>query len=314
MASYREMEKMAAEMLERAGVPDADYDAGVLLRFAAGMDRTGYLLHREEPVPGNVAVKFLEMARRRAERIPLQHILGEAWFMGLPFFVSEDVLIPRQDTETLVCAVLDDRKEHAGGSLLDLCTGSGCIAVSLAALGHFDAVTASDLSEAALAVARKNAERNLKAGWEIRSYTRSGEDGNFEEKTAGRRMDLVCCDLFSGLGGRRFDVITANPPYIPDGRIEGLMPEVRDHDPRLALAGGADGLDFYRRIAGESPAHLRRDAGIYLEIGAEQAREVTELLEAAGFRDIRIIRDDAGNDRVAAARAPENRGSGTENG
>lgn len=293
MAVYRELERWAEKVLTGAGVPDGAYDAGALLRHAAGWDRTQYLMHRGEPAPEQIAAAYRDMVRRRAGRIPLQHIIGETWFMGLPFLVNGDVLIPRQDTETLVCEVLSDRKGVAGGSLLDLCTGSGCIAISLAALGDWDEVTASDLSEPALAEARRNAERNLKKNGQI----------------TGRRFALVKSDLFDSFGGRRFDVITANPPYIPDGDIRDLMPEVRNHDPRMALAGGPDGLDFYRRIASESPAHLRKDAQIYLEIGSEQARAVSDLMEAADFRNIRVIRDDAGRDRVIAARAPEDEGA-----
>lgn len=319
MAVYRELERWAEKVLAEAGVPDGGYDAGALLRYAAGWDRTQYLMHRGEPAPEQIAAAYRDIVRRRAGRIPLQHIIGETWFMGLPFLVNGDVLIPRQDTETLVCEVLSDRKGVTGGSLLDLGTGSGCIAISLAALGDWDEVTASDLSEPALAEARRNAERNLKKNWQITGGCQPAEEngpGKIQSGTVdghpritGRRFALVKSDLFDSFGGRRFDVITANPPYIPDGDIRDLMPEVRDHDPRMALAGGPDGLDFYRRIASESLVHLRKDAQIYLEIGSEQARAVSDLMEAADFRDIRVIRDDAGRDRVIAARAPEEEGA-----
>ena len=205
--------------------------------------------------------------------------------MGLSFFVSPHVLIPRQDTETLVEAVL---KEHpgAGERVLELCTGSGCIAVSLARLGKYGQITATDLSKEALKVARKNCESLL-----------GREQGAFCP------VELVHGDLFEALGtkGAKFDLLVANPPYIPTQAILRLEPEVRDFEPRMALDGREDGLEFYRRIVAECGKYLNKGAAIYLEIGCDQAEEVGVLLERHGFKALRVLRDGAGLDRVVAA-------------
>lgn len=268
------------EKLEQSGIQEASLDTKYLLFDAFHTDMTHFLINRnqkmEEEVVCEMLMKYREMLHKRAARIPLQQILGSREFMGLEFFVNEHVLIPRQDTETLVELVL---KEYKGEnpSVLDICTGSGCIAVSLAKLGGFDHVFGADISEEALKVAEKNMRSIL------------GENS----------MELVKSDLFSSFDKEsRFDIIVSNPPYIPTEIIRGLEPEVRDHEPMLALDGKEDGLYFYRKLAMESPGHLNPKGAIYLEIGYDQGPEVSTLLKEAGFSDIRVIKDAAGLDRV----------------
>ena len=230
------------------------------------------------------SARFEEFVSRREGREPLQQILGTQEFMGLSFLVNRHVLIPRQDTETLVELVLKEVKDREA-RILDLCTGSGCIAISLAALGGFRFVAASDISQEALETARENAGRIL------------GDGGNESGKIRFRRSDLL--DGFDR--EERFDVIVSNPPYIPSETIGGLEPEVREFEPRLALDGSADGLLFYRRLAGECGAFLNRGGRVYFEIGHDQGAAVSGLLEAHGFTDIKVRKDLAGNDRVVSA-------------
>ncbi len=213
----------------------------------------------------------------------MQHILGSQDFMGLTFRVNEHVLIPRQDTETLVELVLEEHKDR-NKKVLDLCTGSGCIAVSLSVLGGFEDVTATDLSFEALKVAKENAERLL---------------------DQGRAIRFLQGDLFDCLE-TRFDIITANPPYIATGVIRNLAPEVRDHEPRMALDGDEDGLCFYRRIAAKAGEWLEPGGCIYLEIGYDQGLAVSRLLEETGFENIRIVKDTPGLDRVVYAEGGRN--------
>ncbi|MDO5416895.1 MAG: peptide chain release factor N(5)-glutamine methyltransferase, partial [Lachnospiraceae bacterium] len=258
-------------------------------------DMVHFLMNRCRELPDNeeireMAARYQEMIVQRGRRIPLQQILGTQDFMGMTFFVNRHVLIPRQDTETLVELVL---KEHpgAGERVLDLCTGSGCIAVSLAAMGGYGPVTAVDLSHPALLVAKKNRDRLLG----------QPEDTGRQEVC---RVTFREGDLFSALEPEDgpFDLLVSNPPYIPTQVIEGLEPEVRDFEPRMALDGSEDGLEFYRRIAAESGSWLKEGASIYLEIGYDQGEAVKALLEDAGFREVRIVKDAPGKDRVAAAR------------
>ncbi|MCD8084488.1 MAG: peptide chain release factor N(5)-glutamine methyltransferase [Clostridiales bacterium] len=272
--------------LRAAGVPDAERDAQLLLLAAFQTDLARFLLIRGRELSDDEAdmsriKRYREMIRERAERIPAQQILGSQDFMGLEFEVNEHVLIPRQDTETLAELVLEEQKEKEI-RLLDLCTGSGCIAISLAVRGGYRYVAGTDLSAEALAVARRNARRL------------TGEDG---------RVTFFEGDLFGALPADvpAFDVITANPPYIPSEVIRTLEPEVREHEPRLALDGSEDGLIYYRKIAREAVWYLAPGGSIYLEIGWDQAAVVSALLEEHGFEQIRVVKDLAGKDRVVCA-------------
>lgn len=268
--------------LERAGDPEAALDARRLLLEAFGLDTVHFLMNRMQQLERTEAVEraaedYRQMIEKRSRRIPLQHILGSQDFMGLTFKVNRHVLIPRQDTETLVETVLE-RERDGGRRLLDLCTGSGCIAVSLKAIGKYTDVTASDLSKEALQVAEANAERLL------------GEDHGIR---------FLQGDLFEALpGGETWDVIVSNPPYIPTGVIRGLEPEVRDYEPFMALDGDGDGLGFYRRIIGEAGRWLNPGGGLYLEIGHDQGEAVMSLMRQEGFQDVIVIKDMPGKDRV----------------
>ena len=273
--TYRKALEEAFRRLQAAGVPEPEIDAWYLLAQAAELSRARYYQIQEEEMPVALRETYVLLANRRAERIPLQHIAGTADFMGFSFRVGPQVLVPRFDTETLVEAVLDfGKKEGRELSLLDMCTGSGCIAVSLMKLGDFQPVTAVDLSPEALALARENAESNE------------------------CRIRFLEGDLFQPVTGEKFDVLVSNPPYIPTGEIAGLMPEVRDHDPWIALDGKEDGLYFYRRLAQEGKSYLQAGGRVFYEIGYDQGPAVTAILNKEGYQNIRVIPDMAGNARV----------------
>ena len=290
--TLRQLLEEGREKLKKAGVADWALDARYLLMAAFDLDLASLLVKQERQIlPGDETEekihRYRQMIGRRAERIPLQQILGEQEFMGFPFQVNEHVLTPRQDTETLVELVLRERPDPSQ-SVLDLCTGSGCIALSLARLGGYRRVWASDLSEEALKVAEENAKGLLKDPAESKADFR-----------------LLKSDLFEGIPKEeRFDILTSNPPYIPTEVIEGLEPEVRDHEPRMALDGDEDGLKFYRILAGEAGGFLNPGGAIYLEIGWDQGAKVEELLRQAGFQEIRTVKDLAGKDRVVRAGWP----------
>ena len=285
------------EKLEESGVPDAALDARLLLLEAFDLNFASFLTRRDRPlfkqaIGGEEEIYRLKQAAERyeqailarAERIPLQHLTGCQCFMGLEFKVNEWVLIPRQDTETLVECVLEENRDK-NSAILDVCTGSGCIAISLAKLGEYRSVTALDISKEALKVAEANRETILG-----------------EEK---ERLRLIKSDMFKGLEPKeQFDVIVSNPPYIPSEVIKGLEPEVRDHEPRLALDGEEDGLKFYRILAERSMEYLKPGGRVYMEIGFDQGKDVSELFEKAGFEGLKVIKDMAGLDRVVQAKRP----------
>ena len=268
--TLREAERRGAETLAAAGREEAAQTARLLLCHVLGFNFTDYVLAREDLLSPRDAARYEKLLTRRASGVPLQYLTREQNFCGLSLYVDERVLIPRQDTECLVEEVLRD---GARGDLLDLCTGSGCIPLALLKHGNFSCALGADISAEALAVAETNRART------------------------GLPLLLRQSDLFSEIP-ERFDVITANPPYIESAEIESLSVEVRDHEPRLALDGAADGLAFYRRLAAESGAHLKPGGRLYLEIGMAQGAAVASLLEAAAFSDIQIIRDLAGRDRI----------------
>ena len=280
--TFFELWKWGEKRLADAGIREAELDSRYLLLEAFQMDLAHFLLKEKEQVPttDGRTREYSDAVLARASRVPLQYLTGNQEFMGLTFLVDERVLIPRQDTETLVELVLgENREKHI--RVLDLCTGSGCIAVSLAVLGGYEEVDAGDVSADALEVAGENGRR------------------------LGGKVRFLESDLFSALDRERtYDVIVSNPPYIPTEVIDGLEPEVRDYEPRLALDGRADGLKFYRRLAAESPAFLKPGGRLYLEIGWDQGEAVEELLKENGFEDVKVVRDDAGNCRVVRGVLP----------
>lgn len=275
MSTCKETLRQAVESLVAAGVPDADVDAWYLFEHVTGMNRSAYFLKSEEEMTTAQQEELARLLALRCQRIPLQYITGSQEFMGFSFLVSPATLIPRQDTEILVEEV---SKVANGKSVLDLCTGTGCILLSLAKLCSLTKAVGTDISAEAVETAKKNAER------------------------LNATAEFFCGDLFQAVPeGARFDIIVSNPPYIPSAVIDTLMPEVREHEPMTALDGDADGLKFYKIIIKNARKYLTGQGRIFFEIGCEQAAAVTELLEANGFQDIRIIKDLAGLDRVAAA-------------
>lgn len=269
--TYREAVEFGTKCLTDAGVPDAALDAWYLLQMVCRIERSYYYVHGEEDITQDAQKEYEIAVQKRAEHIPLQYIIGEQEFMGLRFKVNSNVLIPRQDTETLVEQVLKIVKP--GMKVLDLCTGSGCVLISVLENAPELTGMGSDISKTALLVAKENAKlHEVDAEW-VRS------------------------DLFDNIT-ETFDVIMANPPYIPTGEILSLMPEVRDFEPENALDGGADGLDFYRKIAGQVKDYLNPGGYVYMEIGYDQGEAVSELMRNAGFTEVEVIKDLAQNDRV----------------
>lgn len=275
MMTHRQILDVAVSKLLEAGIVEASNDAYIIFEEAFQMNRTGYLIKANEEADENLIPVFDDMINRRAAHEPLQYILGKAYFMGLEFMVSPDVLIPRFDTEILVEEAL--KHINADMRVLDVCTGSGCIGVSVAKLSGAE-VVAVDISEAALAMAKKNAEHNCTSN-----------------------VTFVHSDMFSNVEGQ-FDVILSNPPYIRSEEVLKLMPEVLVHEPHLALDGHEDGLFFYEILARESGRFLAPSGMLIMEIGYDQAEEVSCLLENNNFTDIRVIRDLAGLNRVVCGR------------
>ncbi len=275
--TYAGLLKQGETELREAGIRDAKTDAYLLLNFLSGKDRTFLSVHGDTEVEGDIIENYVNYIDRRKAHIPLQYITGETEFMGLRFEVDENVLIPRVDTEFLTeeaLIVTDD-----GAEVLDLCTGSGCILLSVMCYKNNISGTGSDLSDAALKVAERNAERLAEQG-RLRGTVR-----------------FCKSDLFERISGT-FDVLISNPPYIRTAVIEELEEEVRDHEPRMALDGLEDGLAFYRAIAGEAYRYLAGEGRILLEIGYDQGEAVRRIFEEKGYRDVRIKKDYAGNERV----------------
>ena len=274
---YQEIYRQGVYALERAGIEEAALDARLLLEDVCGTDRTALYAHGEQELNGGQEEQYLEKIRHRAERIPLQHILGKTEFMGLTFKVNEDVLCPRPDTEILVEEVL--KHLHDGMRILDIGTGSGCILLSLLHYSNDCQGVGVDISEKALQVARENAE-----------------------KLSADRASFIRSDLFDGVDGV-FEIIVSNPPYIRSREIEHLMPEVRDHDPRAALDGREDGLFFYREITKRAKEYLPGGGMLFYEIGYDQGEAVSRIMRDNGFREVEIIKDFSGLDRVVSGTA-----------
>lgn len=248
--------KHARDRLTQTNCPDPDIDARWIAEDALDMTRQALVFEGDRAIPRQQLYRLESMLDRRAAGEPVQYILGSAEFMGLRFRVDDAVLIPRQDTETLVEAALIELRQRPGSpALLDLCAGSGCVGLSLASLVPNARITLADISPEALEVARAN------------------------QKALGVKAEFRQGDLFSAVGRERFDVIASNPPYIPTGALSGLQREVR-FEPRIALDGGADGLDFYRRITEGAVGHLNPGGAIFLEVGIHEAQPVLGLVKA----------------------------------
>lgn len=269
--TFREAICFGEEKLNIAGIDDAKHDAWLLLTFICKIDRTFYYVHMDEDMSVEQVAEYESVLNKRAEHVPLQYITGEQEFMGIPFHVNDAVLIPRQDTETLVEQAL--KVVRPGMKVLDMCTGSGCILISI--LKNIVDVEGFgyDISKQAINVAKENAKLN-------------NVNATFERS-----------DLFEDVT-ERFDVIVSNPPYIPTDVIGGLMPEVAVYEPMQALDGKEDGLHFYRRIVAKAADYLNPDGKLLFEIGHDQGESVSALMKEAGFKDVRVVKDLAGNDRV----------------
>lgn len=274
VVKYYEILMQGEKALE--GLVEAKVDAFLLFSEAFHMSRAQYLMRRNEEITSDTQ-QYRDWLEQRKRRIPLQYILNSASFMGYDFYVNENVLIPRQDTEVLVEQALNTIKEYKNPKVLDMCTGSGCIAISIALLSNAQ-VTAVDISDKALEVAAYNCK-----------------------KLSCTNVDLIQSNLFDKIENK-FEMITSNPPYIPTKVIEGLEPEVKDFEPMLALDGSEDGLEFYRRLAIESKNYLVQGGSLLMEIGCEQANDVMHLLEVNGYSEISVIKDLANLDRVVKAR------------
>ena len=275
--NYTEAFLMGMQKLKEAEIGEAQLDARLLLEEVCGTDHNTLLCHGDREVSEAEEEQYRKALEQRAVHVPLQHLLGYQDFMGLRFQVNEHVLIPRQDTEILVEEAM--RYLHDGMRILDLCTGSGCILLSLLHYSNDCEGTGVDISKEALQVAALNAE------------------------LLGIKADFLKSDLYEKVTGK-FDLLVSNPPYIERKVIPTLMEEVREYDPYIALDGGEDGLDFYRRIIGGAQDYLKRGGQILMEIGSGQAKAVSELRREAGFKEIDVCRDFAGLDRVVSGRLP----------
>lgn len=332
--TYAQAVKEAAIFLGDHGIADASVDAWLLFSYVTGISRAMFLAERMRCMPEEQYQRYQELLEKRASHIPLQHLTGEQEFMGFSFLVNGHVLVPRQDTETLVEAVLSYAKP--GMRVLDLCTGSGCIAVSLAKLCGGLKVDAADISGEALAVAMQNAAR-LDADvtfWQgdlfaCRKVCKSAEREKDMQDFLGKQPDLNGCkreaqekspesagrcesekhgckndemQLQESLPPAAYDCIVSNPPYIRTDVIETLSEEVRLHEPYQALDGKEDGLYFYRRIILDAGKYLKKGGQIFFEIGYDQGEAVKTLLEDVGFTQVKVTKDLAGLDRVVSGK------------
>lgn len=289
--TYKDVYETGKVGLEQVGIDEAALDARLLLEFVCGTNRNTLLVHGDREVSAEEYDRYRELIGKRAAHVPLQHLTGEQGFMGLTFAVNKDVLVPRQDTEVLVEEVM--KNLHDGMRILDMCTGSGCILLSLLHYSNDCTGIGVDLSESALAVARENYERLRRERPEMDALFLQGD---LFRALVSRGNETDGCE--EACQGEKFDIVVSNPPYIETDEILALMPEVRDHEPVAALDGGADGLAFYRRIAWDAGAYLNGGGMLFFEIGCEQAKSVQEIMEQAGFREIQVVKDFAGLDRV----------------
>lgn len=268
--TIKELLYMGADTLCKAGISDCRLDAWYLLSYYMNIGKNEYYKNPDRTVTAAEINGYNALIAERSERKPLQYITGEQEFMGLTFKVDNNVLIPRQDTEILTELVI---KHASGKKVLDMCTGSGCIAISVAKYSEALSVTASDISKKALDVAIKNAEYN------------------------NTDVVFVLSDMWDNICGQ-YDILVSNPPYITCNEMKSLMPEVSVYEPHIALDGGIDGLDYYRKILAGAEGRITKDGAVFFEIGCTQAEQVSRLLQKYGFNDIRVEKDLAGLDRV----------------
>lgn len=273
MAGYKALLEDGKQYLKERQIEDGNLDAWLLLEHVCGISRSWYFVHEDEEVPKEQAEQYQKLLVQRGERIPLQQLTHEAYFYGMKFYVNEHVLIPRQDTEILIEEVLKEAGGKKALCILDMCTGSGCILLSL--LAHLKEAegTGADLSKEALKVAERNG------------------------KDLGISAQWINSDLFEQVSGK-YDILVSNPPYIQTEIIEGLMEEVKFHEPRMALDGREDGLYFYRRITRQAGNYLNPQGILAFEIGYDQGEAVAQLMKEQGYTEVKVIQDLAGLDRV----------------
>ena len=312
---YSEAKKRAVTVLSEAGIEEAEVDSEYLMLFVSGLDKAGLLIRLFDEMPEEQVKAYEELIERRSTHEPLQYIIGNQNFMGYTFLVTPDVLIPRFDTEILAelaekrayemavllcCSKQAQNTDIAGMPkefrILDICTGSGCVPVSVGldlykklkskGINKSISVTAADISEAAVTLAKKNYKLNL---------------DDFDASLTGLSYRFIISDLFNNIDGK-YHIITANPPYIVRKEIDELMPEISEHEPRLALDGGDDGMDFYRKIVRDASKYLYPDGRLLMEFDDLQAEPVKKMMEEAGFFDVEIHRDLAGLRRVIEGR------------
>ena len=288
MRTYKELLEEGYQILNSAGIEEARLDAWLLLEFAADIKRAWYYAHMDETAETAVAEQYRQLCEKRAQHIPLQHLTGQAYFMGYEFYVDDRVLVPRQDTETLVEEAISHLRELPAPKILDMCTGSGCILLSLLMELPQASGTGADVSVDALEVAKENTRRL-----------------GLEKRAELVQSDLFSADYFEKNSRKKcmeYDMLISNPPYIRTADIDGLMDEVRLHDPRLALDGKADGLYFYEKITEQAGKYLKPGGWLIYEIGCDQGKDVAEIMKKKGFIQIEVKKDLAGLDRIVEGR------------
>ena len=281
--TYSELFKLSVEKLNSAGIAEAESDVRVLFDYLIDADRTFMLIHKDDEATAEEYDTIIKAISDREKRIPVQHITGYQNFMGFEFKVTKDVLVPRFDTECLVEEAM--LVTNDGDKVLDVCTGSGCILISLMKYKNDIKGIGTDISEKALLIAKENAKDIMGSAY-----------SEYENP------QFIQGDLFSNILDKDFDVIVSNPPYIRSCVIDTLEPEVKEFDPMIALDGGEDGLDFYRRIVGEARNHLRKGGHLLVEIGYDQGEDVKSLFVDNGYLDVKIVKDLCSNDRVVLGR------------
>ncbi len=280
-ATIFECMKWAEQYLVDTGRLDAGIDSKLLMKHILGFDDTKLLLERGKIIGEEVKQQYENMVKKRGEGIPLQHLTLSQEFMGIDFIVSPDVLIPRQDTETLVEEIIKEAKENNYKTAIDIGTGSGCISISLATYINDISICAIDISQQALDIASQNIQLH----------------------DMGKRIKLIKSNVFESYDkNNKVDIIVSNPPYISKSDVETLMVEVIGHEPRIALTDEGDGLAFYRKISEEGMDYLNKGGMIAYEIGYDQGKAVCDILDKLGYSNIKLIPDLTGKDRVVTAK------------